>query len=190
MSGGTFGDWDDWLRRTDGGAFEKRLGVETGKALDRLGVFAVGLIRRSIRSGDYAANAALTIALKGSSKPLVDQGTLIKSVTYDRQVENGQNVLYVGAHRMARWKGQEYNLVRILHDGATIRVTPAMLAAVFAKLRAKRGRRAVSGGGGSGAGGYWHIPPRPFILGPIGSPAFTARFDSEMDAALGRALRA
>ena len=186
----SFGDWDDWLRRTDGDAFEKRLGNETAKGLERLGIFAVGLIRRSIRSGDYAPNAALTIALKGSSRPLVDQGTLIKSVTYDVTSENGQIVLYVGADRTTRWKGQLYNLVKILHDGATIRVTPAMLAAVMAKLRSKRGRGSAPANRGSSAGGFWHIPPRPFIAGPIESAAFSARFDQEMEAALGRALRA
>lgn len=45
--------------------------------LGQLGEFYVGLIRKEINSGDFAANAESTKKAKGSSKPLVDTGRVL-----------------------------------------------------------------------------------------------------------------
>ena len=50
--------------------------------LNRLGVFQVGLVQRKIRVGVYAALSPVTIAIKGSDRPLIDTGRMRQSVHY------------------------------------------------------------------------------------------------------------
>lgn len=51
-------------------------------ALERLGLRVVRDVRGKIRSGLDPALAPATIAAKGSSKPLIDTGRLLRSITY------------------------------------------------------------------------------------------------------------
>lgn len=51
-------------------------------ALERLGLRVVRDVQGKIRSGIDPALAPATIAAKGSSKPLVDTGRLLRSITY------------------------------------------------------------------------------------------------------------
>ncbi|RYM52020.1 hypothetical protein [Serratia proteamaculans] len=46
------------------------------------GVFMVDGIKKSITNGAWRPNSPLTIKLKGSSKPLIDSGTMLNSVTF------------------------------------------------------------------------------------------------------------
>ena len=57
-------------------------GGNTQQALEKLGVMAKGLIQEEIASGNFAPNAASTIAKKGSDKPLIDTGNMRQSVNY------------------------------------------------------------------------------------------------------------
>lgn len=57
-------------------------GGNTQHALEKLGVIAKGLIQEEIVSGNFAPNAASTIAKKGSDKPLIDTGNMRQSVNY------------------------------------------------------------------------------------------------------------
>jgi hypothetical protein len=52
------------------------------KSLDRLGIFGVGLIQQKIRAIHFPPNSPRTIAIKGSSKPLIDFGQMIQSVRH------------------------------------------------------------------------------------------------------------
>lgn len=55
-----------------------------GVDLDRLGVMCVGQLRRSINdSNEYLPNAPATKKAKGSERPLIDTGTLRRSVDFE-----------------------------------------------------------------------------------------------------------
>ncbi|MBJ9673366.1 hypothetical protein [Burkholderia gladioli] len=45
------------------------------------GVAAVGAVQAEVRKGNFAPNKPETIARKGSSRPLIDEGNLIQSTT-------------------------------------------------------------------------------------------------------------
>ena len=79
----------EWGRILDG----KSTGLE---AASRLGLFGVQLVRKRIRDATSWArpNAASTIEQKGSSSPLIDDGRLIQSITY--QVRKGDQVVESG----------------------------------------------------------------------------------------------
>lgn len=49
-------------------------------ALERLGVVAVGDVKRKIVTGPFTPNSPVTIARKGSSRPLIDTGRLRNSI--------------------------------------------------------------------------------------------------------------
>lgn len=55
----------------------------TEGALETLGVFFKGKVQETIGSGEFEPNKPATIARKGSSVPLIDQGTLRQSVDHE-----------------------------------------------------------------------------------------------------------
>ena len=52
-------------------------------ALEKLGVFAKGIVQEEITDGVFESNKESTIGRKGSSKPLIDTGTMRNSVNYE-----------------------------------------------------------------------------------------------------------
>lgn len=51
--------------------------------LQKVGIFAKGIIQQEIADGDFAANAPSTVARKGSDKPLIDTGHMRQSVNFE-----------------------------------------------------------------------------------------------------------
>lgn len=65
-----------------GGLRRMLVGRETMRGmLGKAGEFMVGAIKDSIRNGNWAPNKPRTIAVKGSSKPLIDTAQMINSVS-------------------------------------------------------------------------------------------------------------
>jgi len=56
--------------------------LKAEEAMARLGEFGQSGVKSYIRSGVFTPNASSTIARKGSSKPLIDTGTLRNSIRY------------------------------------------------------------------------------------------------------------
>jgi len=56
--------------------------VTMGSVLRRLGVMAQGDVQASITSLMSPPNSPVTVALKGSAKPLIDTGEMAQAVTY------------------------------------------------------------------------------------------------------------
>ena len=73
---------DEWADATNATAFQRRLMRNIHRATQLNAMAAVKTMRGLIRGGSFARNAALTIAIKGSSKPLVDGGDLFQSISW------------------------------------------------------------------------------------------------------------
>lgn len=58
-------------------------GGTADEALSSLGQFMVMSIQRTIASGGFTPNAPSTIKKKGSSKPLIDTGSMYGSITFN-----------------------------------------------------------------------------------------------------------
>jgi hypothetical protein len=56
--------------------------ITTGRVLSQAGIALQGAIQHEISTLTTPANSPVTIALKGSSKPLIDTGQMRQSVTY------------------------------------------------------------------------------------------------------------
>lgn len=90
-------------------------------------------MRRTIQGGkDLEPNAALTVHIKRSKKPLVASGELWRAIT--SQVINNYTV-FVGVQR----GDGRYNLAKELHEGITIQVTPEMRGMFFYLWKASSG---------------------------------------------------
>lgn len=57
--------------------------MDASTAVGRLGQFAQDGIKRYIKSGNFTPNAEATIQRKGSSRPLMDTGTMRNTVRYE-----------------------------------------------------------------------------------------------------------
>ena len=66
-------------------------GKTVEEALDMLGVVAAGEVKRKIRNGPFQELKQATIDRKGSSRPLIDSGQLIQSITFVREGEQSAN---------------------------------------------------------------------------------------------------
>jgi hypothetical protein len=78
-------------------------------------------IRKNL--GGRPGNAPLTVAIKRSSRPLVDYADLSKSVV-GRRVK--WNVGVAGVNRYKSRSGGGLNVAELLHEGGSIKVTSAM----------------------------------------------------------------
>jgi hypothetical protein len=56
--------------------------ITTDQLKKQFGEFLVSLIKKQIKFGEYEVNSDYTIAQKGSSKPLIDTGLMLKSISY------------------------------------------------------------------------------------------------------------
>ena len=150
------GDWD----RLETILNPSRLTAGIQQAAARVGNYGASQVKKGIVSGapggqKFAPLSPVTIARKGSSKPLIDKGDLVVSITY--QVIDADNV-FVGVK-----KGKEANIAAVHEFGCTIGVTPKMRAYLHHQgvhLRASTQ--------------YIHIPARPFLRPVLLSSEFKA----------------
>jgi hypothetical protein len=91
----------------------RRATALNGKNLERT-------VRKKIQGGKFTPNADLTIAIKGSSKPLVDTGHRLFQAVTSRVVD--EFTVWVGI----QFKDRFYNVAKLLHDGGAIGVTDRM----------------------------------------------------------------
>lgn len=150
-------------------AFKKRMQTEIGKATALNALLAEGAIKAGIASGKgMAKNSKFTIALKGSSRPLVASGELLKSII-GRKIRWDYAVAGVLKSRAVRDKstGQTndvLNIAQILHGGATIHVSDKMrrfffwMASRYEKGEIKEPWKPLSR-----RTKVIVIPPRPFL---------------------------
>ena len=126
-------EWTDLLRTLEPNSFKRRLAHNLERAGHRVGRDYVKIARGLIRAAAYAPNSPVTIALKGSSKPLVDKGDLFQGISYEL---DGPYNLRMGL--LKRRVGQQVvNVGLVLHEGATIDVSqhPQVRRKVWAMVR-------------------------------------------------------
>lgn len=81
---GTFENRRDEVARTAAKIAAKVIeGMPLGRGLGLLGAWAVGEIKKHVRSRIDPPNSQATIDAKGSSVPLIDTGRMINSVAHD-----------------------------------------------------------------------------------------------------------
>lgn len=126
------GDWSDLLRSLDPEVFEKRLARGLVVAHSRIGRDFQREARGRIRAGVYTPNSPITIAIKGSSKPLVATGQLQQGIGFEVA---SPLLLRLGVLRSA--VGDEVvNIGAVVHEGGVVDLDkhPKVRAAMWAKV--------------------------------------------------------
>ena len=115
-SDGTFG-FDELLSILDKKRFKAAAAVSFRKANNRIGLVFVRDARKLITVDKiYLPNSPATIALKGSSTPLIDTGDLVGAITYEVK---SPFLVRLGVNSPKLSSGRY--LYEVLHNGATIR---------------------------------------------------------------------
>jgi hypothetical protein len=163
------------------------------------GKIAEAMIRDEIKSGAFDKNAPLTSALKNSSKPLVgDTAQLYQAIT--SKALDAESV-FVGVLRTNSF----YNVVKTIHNGQIISVTPAMRGLFFMLWLVSTGQMAPSDLSKRGQELYGQmstgwlplkdstksiaIPPRPFIEQVVASDALRKKTENNWRQALAAAFK-
>jgi len=82
--------------------FLRNIGERVGKVLPEIAPEVRDFIVENITKGKHKENSPLTKRLKGSSKPLLDTGTLRASITYvinNKELKVGSNLVYAPVHQ-------------------------------------------------------------------------------------------
>jgi len=123
----------------DASRFSGAIATNIDRATVANAMLAAAEIRRRIRGKRYTPNAALTTLIKGSSTPLVDEALLFQAVTHQRI--DGKTA-FAGVIRRARGKGGDLaDIATMLHEGASLPVTPAMRGLFYVLAQATQGKR-------------------------------------------------
>jgi hypothetical protein len=125
--------FDKLQKMLDPATIEDRLKDKIKIATETVGIVASDAVKEGIYGTggfrQYLDNRPMTVALKGSDRPLVDNGDLAQSITYD--VEDWDRVI-VGVLRDKIVKEDDgetesiKSIAGILHAGVTIKVTDKM----------------------------------------------------------------
>lgn len=121
--------FDELERTINPRSFEGRMMRNIKKATLLNAQVARKYITQSITSGNYTDNSPVTAAIKGSNRPLVDKGMLLQSITGEAESWDTAIVGVLRSRMTTDANGRPkdvMSLAKILHEGATIKVTPKM----------------------------------------------------------------
>lgn len=113
--------WKRMARALDPDRFNAALQKHVGQATLRNAQLLQRRVRKRIQTSVFKRNAALTKMIKRDDKPMVGKGDLFQAVTH---VQESWNRAFVGVLRTSG----DFNVARIVHEGATINVTDKMRA--------------------------------------------------------------
>lgn len=116
------GKWKEFKNALNAKAFESRLMKKMKVATATNALMVEGAIRDNIKYGSFSLNRPLTVAIKKSTKPLVDKGDLYPSISH-KMISATE--AFVGLIQKEISK-EIYDLGVFLHQGGVIKVTKKM----------------------------------------------------------------
>lgn len=170
------GDWKKLEKLLTVPYFTKTLMRNMEIATKRICLMYRSDVRGSIKGGMYNPNAPMTAEIKGSKKPLVDDGDLCNSITYEVSATRTAIEGATGIKKSAVSDGKKlYNIAQTLHEGVKIPVTQKMRNYFRARVYAgDRGWRILSPETTAIV-----IPPRPFFAMPLANVANQKKYKDQ-----------
>ena len=169
------GDVKAFARFTNSNLWKGNVEREIKKATMRNAMFLVAEIKKNIRARKFSSNSPLTLALKKSNLPLLNEKNLFDAIDFKLQSSFEAEVgLIAEKTSTGGVTGKSIpmsQLIQLMESGFTITVTPDMRAAIAIELR-KLGVKDNIDGFASGEGKKtWVVPPRPFLSVVFDNPA-------------------
>jgi hypothetical protein len=187
--------WEDMSAKVIAGKFDPVLKKHFRRATIHNALLVRKAIRGNIKKGGHTANRPLTVAIKGSDKPLVDKGQLFGAIT-------SKLISDFTAEVGVKMGDPTANIAVTLHEGTTIKVTPAMRGLFMLLARASQGKAvSLSGRAEQLFSRYkdWKplrpgttaivIRPRPFMREAIEDPMVTGLVYDNWQEALNAAAK-
>jgi len=185
-----------------GAKFKKALEKHVGRATGRSSKMLEREVRQAIKKGGFSRNAALTTAIKHSSKPLVDKGDLWQAVKAEQP---SWDLARIGVN----YKHGAYDIAKLLHDGGDIPVTAKMRTMFFYLWLASLAKKGLHSGPPpilrgraielfaryqdwkplKGSTRAIHIPPRGFLIEVAGKREIRQRVIDAWQKAVEAAFR-
>jgi phage gpG-like protein len=174
---GLFGDWEKAIQLLENNPVKKAVNI----ARKQIGVRGVSMVKKGIVDGapggqPFTPLLKWTKDRKHSSKPLIDHGDLLGSITHE-VVGNGD--VWIGARRGVRTQnGQDIVNIAAVHEfGTVIDVTPKMRAYLhYVGLHLNPATTHI------------HIPPRSFLRATLESDEFKKEIGKKITEAMKKAL--
>lgn len=137
------GDWSKLSKTLNPKHFNEILEDNLLAATKFNGMIMAAEIRKRIRQRRYAKNSALTVLLKKSSMPLVDDADLFGAIT-SRELDRFS--VFVGILRTATTSSGQpmVNLAELLHNGGSIPVTEHMRNMFILLSEVGQGKRDIN----------------------------------------------
>lgn len=110
-----------WQKALNARGFDEAARAEIRRATELNGKVLEAAQRKVLQAGSgfMKRNAPLTVKIKGSSKPLIDHGDLFQGIT-SKVIDDF--TVFAGVLRTH----ESYNIAKLLHEGAKIKITPKM----------------------------------------------------------------
>ena len=190
--------WDKLKAMLTPGKIDANLKIQVGRATRLNGKLAAREIRKTMKKGGFEGNSPLTKFIKGSNKPLVDKGNIFKSITSVVLTPFTAEVGFIRGSTNA-------NVGIVIHEGAIIKVTPAMRG-MFAALASVSDGSASPASLSGRAKELWErrpksgwkalkpsttaikIPARPFIKKTMENPLLNKLMGDNWNAAVAAAI--
>lgn len=158
--------------------FRRHLKRKIRSGTIRAALYLIKQVKVRIRGRNYVENAPMTLALKKSNLPLLDDKQLWDALSYELEnafkaevgivVERASTGSKVGKSRSMPIQ----QLAEMLHDGFTIRVTHKMKLAIISALHekqtktgrlTKKSKTALKTVSNMSSEPIWRVPKRPFL---------------------------
>lgn len=157
----------------------KALEKHIRKATIKNSLILVARIRQNIRGRKFEENAKVTNLIKGNKAPLINKGDLHNAIS--RQMVDSYTA------KVGLLDGQFAQIAKVLHEGATLRITPKMRAAIFGKLREAGKLDKLDNDKKST--GFMRIKPRPFLSVVFESKEVQKEMNDNWEAAVKAAIK-
>lgn len=175
------GDFLTFRKFLNARRLKRNLDREIRRGTIKNALFLIKQVKVNIRSKPFESNAPLTLALKRSNMPLMDEKNLWDAINYTLKDAFSAEVGIVGTARIStgsKGKGRRSSimvekLVELMEEGFTITVTQEMRSALMASLREQvnpktgnltgKAKRGLKGAAKVNPQATYRVPPRPLL---------------------------
>jgi hypothetical protein len=174
------GDYKDFKKFIDKKkGFPKELEHFVKKATIKNSLIMVARIRQGMRGRKFEKNAKVTNLIKGNKSPTIDESHLHNAIA--------REMIDSFTAKVGVLDGQMARIAKVIHEGATLKITPKMRAAIFGQLRERGNLGKLDPNHKSD--GFMRIKPRPFLSTVFESPTVRKELNQNWQDAVEAALQ-
>jgi len=190
------GDWKLFKKFLMSARFRANLEREIKRATIRNSLILLKMVKLNIRGKNFAEKAPLTLAFSMSNVPLIDEQNLWNALNFKLHSSWKSEIGILGNQNSTGSKfgknsqtiGMQ-NLVKLMEEGYTVTVTPAMRKAIAAALAEKSKQDVFKGSASTSKTTTYRVPSRPVLTDTWKDPSIDNELKRNWILALERAWK-